>query len=600
MAHSRRGPWRHPRSDPPFDRPRGLARPPLLRGGRLASTVEPPLPRPRRVETRDGRRRAAGDEARSVPPDRVRDPGQGRLARSGRAGDRPRGRQAPTDGAGQGRARSRETAGPLLGSLRAGRRHVPRDAPQRRRGPVVLGLRGAAPRQGREGPRRAGARGREDLPRRRASVRRSLPCARGRRMNLPDRTVLGNGAVLVSASLPSNPFVAFRGSIPAGVAAEGESHGVAEFTSRLLLSGTRHRTAAKLADRLEGIGATLEFHNGDEVLSFSGRSTRNTARETVRILVECLSEPTVPEREIERVRGELLHDLRIEADDTHLRAMRELERFVFPNDHPYGRDPKGGADRVRRIRRRDLVAFHEAHVNPEALILAVTGDVDRRLMEDAIAEPLSRLDTSSEGVPAIPPPRPHKPRRPSLPMPHKSQSDIIVGGPAAPRRHDDYYALNLANLLFGRIGLYGRLGRNLRDEQGLAYYAFASLDAKTAGGMWSLAAGANPANLSKATRSIREELDRLQTDPFHSDEVRDGKDNQVGSLIVSLERNAEVASELHRMEYYGLGIAFLERYPEVIGDLTGERVRDVARKYFLPSASSMVIAGPVGRARFRL
>src|SRR5438034_796316 len=286
-------------------------------------------------------------------------------------------------------------------------------------------------------------------------------------MNLPDRTVLGNGAVLVSASLPSNPFVAFRGSIPAGVAAEGESHGLAEFTSRLLLSGTRHRSAAKLADRLEGIGATLEFHNGDEVLSFSGRSTRDTARETVRILVECLSEPTFPEREIERVRGELLNDLRIEADDTHLRAMRELERFVFPNDHPYGRDPKGGADRVRRIRRRDIVAFHEAHVNTEALILAVTGDVDRRLMEDAIAEPLSRLDTSSEGVPAIPPPRPHKPRRVSIPMPHKSQADIVVGGPAVPRRHDDYYALNLANLLFGRIGLYGRLGRNLRDEQGL-------------------------------------------------------------------------------------------------------------------------------------
>src|SRR5204863_487030 len=85
----------------------------------------------------------------------------------------------------------------------------------------------------------------------------------------------------------------------------------------------------------------------------------------------------------EKVRGELLNDLGMEADDTHLRAMRELERFVFPNDHPYGRDPKGGADRVRRIRRRDLVAFHEAHVNPEALILAVTGDVDRRLMEDA-------------------------------------------------------------------------------------------------------------------------------------------------------------------------------------------------------------------------
>ncbi|OLE56162.1 hypothetical protein AUF72_01510 [Euryarchaeota archaeon 13_1_20CM_2_64_92] len=395
-------------------------------------------------------------------------------------------------------------------------------------------------------------------------------------MNLPDRTVLGNGAVLVSYALPSNPFIAFRGSVPAGVAAEGPDHGVAGFTSQLLLSGTRRMSAAKLADRLEGIGATLEFHNGEELLSFQGRCTRETAAETVRILVECLSQPTFPPKEIERVRGELLNDLRIEADDTRARAFRALSRLVFPKDHPYGRDPKGGEARIRRIRRADIVSFHEAHVGPEGLILAATGDVDRTLLEDAIAAPLSRLRGDEGGPPAIEPPPPHRPGSESIPM------------------------LNLANLLFGRIGLYGRLGRNLRDEQGLAYYAFSGLDARTAGGMWSISAGVNPANLGKAVESIRSEMDRLRTEPFTLEEIRDGKDNQVGSLIVSLERNAEVASELHRMEYYGLGMDFLERYPDIIGDLTGERVRDVARKYFLPSASSMVVAGPVGRARFRL
>jgi zinc protease len=384
------------------------------------------------------------------------------------------------------------------------------------------------------------------------------------------------------------------------VAAEGDAHGVAEFASRLLLSGTRRLGAAKLADRLEGIGATLEFHNGEELLGFSGRCTRDSLRETVRILVDCLSDPTFPQREIDRVRGELLNDLRIEADDTHSRAARELARFVFPNDHPYGRDPKGGADRVRRIRRRDLVDFHESHVGAEGLILAVTGDVDRELVEEAIAGPLSRLQADVEGIPTIPPPPPHKPRRATIPMPHKSQADIAIGGPAVPRRHADYYALNLANLLFGRIGLYGRLGRNLRDEQGLAYYAFTGLDARTAGGMWSISAGVNPANLEKAMQSIRAELVRLQSDPFHADEIRDGKDNQVGSLIVSLERNAEVASELHRMEYYGLGMDFLERFPEIVRDQEEGRVREVAVKYFTAGGSSVVVAGPVGRARLSL
>jgi len=66
-------------------------------------------------------------------------------------------------------------------------------------------------------------------------------------VNLPDRTVLENGAVLVSHALPSNPFIAFRGSVSAGVAAEGSDVGVAEFTSRLLLSGTRRRSASRSA-----------------------------------------------------------------------------------------------------------------------------------------------------------------------------------------------------------------------------------------------------------------------------------------------------------------------------------------------------------------
>src|SRR5438128_12701952 len=107
-------------------------------------------------------------------------------------------------------------------------------------------------------------------------------------------------------------------------------------------------------------------------------------------------------------------------------------------------------------------------------------------------------------------------------MPHETWFGVAIGAVGVPRRQADYQARNLPNLLFGRIGLYGRLGRNLRDEQGLAYYAFSSLDARTAGGMWSISAGVNPANLGKALESIRGEMDRLRTEPFTREEVRDG------------------------------------------------------------------------------
>jgi predicted Zn-dependent peptidase len=411
-------------------------------------------------------------------------------------------------------------------------------------------------------------------------------------VNLPDRAVLDNGAVVVSQPLPSNPFIAFRGSVPAGIFAEGTDYGVAEFASRLLLGGTRRMSAAKLADRLEGIGATLEFHNSPELLLFSGRCTRETAAETLRILVDCLSQPAFPAKEVERVRGELLNDLRIETDDTRQRAYRDLLRIIFPKDHPYGRDPKGGAERIRRIRRSDLAAFHEERVGAEGLIFAITGDVDRGLVENAVAAPLARFRGEAEPARPTPPP-PYKPKHVVIDMPHKSQADVVVGAPAVPRRDDDYYALLLANLLFGRIGLSGRLGKNLRDELGLAYYAYSHLDSRTAAGMWSINVGLNRTHLVQGVQGIRDELTRLRTDPFAAQELADGKDNQVGSLVVSLEQNAEVAAELHRMEHYGLGMDFLERYAEIIQGLTDEAVRDAAVKYFTSAQPSWAIAGPV-------
>jgi zinc protease len=302
---------------------------------------------------------------------------------------------------------------------------------------------------------------------------------------------------------------------------------------------------------------------------------------------------------VERVRGELLNDHRIEEDDPRQRAYRELLKIVFPKDHPYGRDPKGGEARIRRIKRTDLVAFHEDHVGPDGLIFAVTGDVDRRIVETAVATPLARFRGEATAARAPPPPT-YKARSLTIPMPHKSQADIVVGAPAVPRRHSEYYPLLLANLLFGRIGLFGRLGVSLRDELGLAYYAYSSLDARAAGGMWSINVGVNPSNLARAVQGVRHEMDRLRTEPFPSGEIGNGKTNQVGSLIVSLERNAEVASELHRMEYYGLGMDFLERYGEIIEALTDEEVRAAAVKYFNPAESSLVVAGPVGRARLAL
>jgi len=417
----------------------------------------------------------------------------------------------------------------------------------------------------------------------------------------PEQVSLADRARIVYAPSPANPFVAFLGSIAAGVAAEPAGQpGVAELTSRALLGGTATKSAAQLARSIEGLGANLTFDNETEALLFSGRCTREAVARVLRVLREVLEGPAFPESEIEKARAEIVSDLREAFDDTRARAFHELLSRLYPRGHPYGRDPLGTEASIRRIRRRDLVAFYRRTFTAEGMIVAFSGDVDRAFVEGTIAPIIESVELDGGPPrPVVPPADPVVATR-TIPMPHKSQVDLAIGGPAIARNDPQFHALSLADLLFGRIGLMGRLGETVRNRKGLAYYSFSHLIARRAGGHVQVAVGVNPANVETALESVRSEMERLRTEPFSEEELDHGRSNQIGGLAVTLERNAEVVAELHHLEFHGLGLDYLERYPGIVRGVAGEAVRTAAARFFDPDAMGLVAAGPVGDRSVRL
>lgn len=409
-------------------------------------------------------------------------------------------------------------------------------------------------------------------------------------MKGPTRMALGNGAVLLLHEDHSNPSIALRGSVRAGAAYSAP--GVAEFAARLLFRGTTKRSAAKTSDAIEGLGAALSSSNTEESATIQGRCTRETLKATLALLTESLASPAFASEELEKVRGEVLGDIRAQQDDTRRAAVRRLYELVYSRNHPYGRDPKGDETSVRKVQAKALHAFHDAHYGAAGMVFAFSGDLDGEAFQGTVAPAFEDLDTGSAPKP-LPAPKPEKRTNAAISMPHKTQADFAAGRLAVARSHPDYYALNLANLLFGRIGLYGRLGATVRDTLGLAYYSFSSLEARLAGGHWSANAGVNPKNLVKAVKAIRAESERLEKEPFSDKEVQDGKTHLVGSLQVTLERNPEYAAFLHEVEHHALGSDFLERYPSIVRAVDPDDVRRKAITYFDPSACSWVVSGPV-------
>ena len=112
------------------------------------------------------------------------------------------------------------------------------------------------------------------------------------------------------------------------------------------------------------------------------------------------------------------------------------------------------------------------------------------------------------------------------------------------------HALSFGNHILGRIYFMGRFGEKVRDEQGLAYYAYSELQGGYGRGAWQVRAGVNPNNLDKALGSIDTELRRFLADGPTPEEQSDGVSSLLGSLPRQLETNEGAAAVMGEIEYF--------------------------------------------------
>jgi zinc protease len=269
--------------------------------------------------------------------------------------------------------------------------------------------------------------------------------------------------------------------------------------------------------------------------------------------------------------------------------------LCYPAVHPYHRLSDGTVTTIKRLTLEQLRSFHANHFRPETTTIVVVGDVRA---EQAIAK-IERVfrQWRARGKPEayeIPdaPPLKQIIRKP-IPLDGKTQADIVLGYPALRRNDPNYYALIIGDLIFGHLGLYGRLGANVRDQQGLAYYVFSSVEAGLGAGPWTVRAGVNPQNLDRAIDGILAEIKRLCSAQVTQDEFDEARDFVTGSLALRLETNDGVAATLGDIELFGLGLDYLLRYPTIIRAITPEQIFDVTRKYAQVERYALAIAGPV-------
>ena len=412
------------------------------------------------------------------------------------------------------------------------------------------------------------------------------------------RIQTANGITILVRPNPSAPVVVLEGCLRAGSVDESaEKAGLASFTASLLSRGSANYDFDRYNEAVESVGASVSVGGGTHITDFGSESLVEDFPLMVEILADILQRPTFPPEHIERVRGQWLVRLQEREQSTRSVSYRRFNEMIY-GDHPYGLSTSGYIETIQAISRDDVAGFHQDYYRPNQAIVVVSGDVDPQhvvaLLESNFAdwrtgaEPPSPTDT-------IPPVAgPNGVQRKSVTMPGKVQTAVVVGCLAIARTHPDYYAVQVANNILGQFGMMGRLGENVRERQGLAYYCSSALDADIGIGPWVAFAGVNPQNVDQAVDSILHEFERIGREPVSDEELSDSIANMTGTLPLRLETNDGVASILLNMEWFGLGLDYLQTYPQRIRAITKEDVQRVAAAYLRTDSYTLVTAGPDG------
>jgi len=409
----------------------------------------------------------------------------------------------------------------------------------------------------------------------------------------PVRLVLPNGATIIAKRSTATPAVSLDVSLPAGVMHEpADRPGVANLLARTIDRGTARRPASVIADELDGrgvaLGVTMNRHN----LTLSCTCLADDAGDVMDLVLDIVRDPIFPEAQVARRRHEIVTGLRQDEDNPAVRAVLALLGLLYGERHAYGRPPKGSVADVERLGRDDVAAFHARQVAPGGVVLVVVGDIET---DRAVEMAASRLEDWTGASPAAAPVGPPAPagerRRLVVPMMNKSQADVACGFVTVPRSDPAFYAVWVMNTVLGQYGLGGRLGDNIRERQGMAYYVFSTFEPAPVAAPLIVRAGVAAANVDRTIAAIDQEIAAIARDGVTDEELTDTRRFLTLSMPRLLETNAGVATFLQTAEFFGLGMDYDSRLPALLAGVSREAVADAARRLD-PARASIAVAGP--------
>lgn len=406
------------------------------------------------------------------------------------------------------------------------------------------------------------------------------------------RVTLSNGMQLLLLEDHELPLIHLSARIRTGSIYEPAAKvGLADITGEVMRTGgTATMTGDEMDEALEAMAASVETGIATDYGWASLSVLKEDIDKTLGILADILMRPAFPPQKIELAKIQHRSGISRRNDEPDEIASREFDKLIYGADSVYARHTEYAT--IDAITRDDLVAFHKRFYGPNTMMMAVWGDFETAAM-------VQRIEKAFEGwarIDQVVPPSPEVEyddvstvnlvARPDL-----NQSNILLGHIGGLRSDPDYFVTVVMNQILGG-GFTGRLFKNVRSRQGLAYSVFGAYGTDYVHpGAFRLGCQTRSQTTVQAIQAIIEEVQRIRQAEVTDEELAVAKESFLNSFVFNFDTEGEIVTRLLTYEYYGYPADFLLKTREHVEKVTQADILRVAKDRLHPDKMQILVVG---------
>ncbi|MDO8183719.1 MAG: pitrilysin family protein [bacterium] len=405
------------------------------------------------------------------------------------------------------------------------------------------------------------------------------------------KTVLKNGLKVVLVPRAGSLSATVMIMVATGSNYESaKENGLAHFLEHMCFKGTKRRPGASdIATELDGLGAKYNAFTSNEFTGYYATVESHNIAQAFDIVTDIYLNSQFNEGELNKERGVIIEEINMYEDMPARQVHEHLAKLLYGHQ-PAGRGVAGTKDTVRKITRADMVNYRHQHYVPAATTVVVTGNFKPAEIKSLLKKHFSKLPKKSTGkkLPVL-----EKQSQPALTLKYKKsdQTHLAFGFRSKHLKHQDAYALEvLATVLGG--GMSSRLFKKIRDELGAAYYVWANNDLYTDHGIFTVAVGADTKRATLITETILAECQKLKAEPVGEAELKRMKDYLIGTMILGLESNSDLATFLAGQITLKGEFDSPAEIERKIKAVTARDLKRLANELFKPERLNLAVIGP--------